>query len=195
MELLVGAGASRIKKIATPDNPDWKELVTLDMDDRHKPDVLHDLTKLPLPFRDDTFDEIHAYEVLEHTGQQGDWRFFLDQWAEFWRIMKPNGWFCGTSPMPNSPWAWGDPGHTRIISKESFIFLNQPQYKVQVGVTPMTDYRFCFKADFEPVHIEEKGNTFIYVLQAIKPSRYYEKKRKAKGSHDRHAEPRRQGVV
>jgi len=171
MELLIGAGSNHTKKIALPDKPNWEKLVTLDFNNDHKPDIVHDLEVLPLPFEDDTFDEIHAYEVLEHTGKQGDWKFFFDQWSDFWRILKPNGFFCGTSPMMNSVWAWGDPGHTRIVSRESFVFLNQPQYVAQVGKTPMSDYRFCYKADFDPLHLETTGETFMFVLQAVKPSR------------------------
>ena len=64
MELLLGCGSSRVKKLASPDRPDWSGLVTLDFADTHKPDVVHDIAVLPLPFPDDTFDEIHAYEVL-----------------------------------------------------------------------------------------------------------------------------------
>jgi len=108
---------------------------------------------------------------MEHVGRQGDWRFFFDQWADFWRMLKPGGVFCGISPAPNSPWAWGDPGHTRIISPECLIFLSQPQY-AQVGRSPMTDYRFCYAADFDVVHAAiENGKQFHYVLQAVKPAR------------------------
>ena len=171
MELLIGAGRNHAKKIAMPEKPDWTKLVTLDINPDHEPDVLYDLKNIPLPFEDDTFDEIHAYEVLEHTGQQGDYEFFFRQWSDFWRILKPEGFFCGTSPARKSQWAWGDPGHTRIVSKENFIFLDQQQYAVQVGETPMCDYRWIYKADFDPVWIEEKGDMFVYVLRAIKPSR------------------------
>lgn len=171
MELLLGAGRNHQKKLAMPGHEGWQKLVTLDINPDHNPDVLHDLMDIPLPFADDTFDEIHAYEVLEHTGQQGDWRFFFKQWEDFWRILKPDGYLCGTSPTAKSVWAWGDPGHTRIISKECFVFLNQTQYQLQVGQTPMSDYRFVYKADFDPVHVEEKGDTFVYVLQAVKPAR------------------------
>ena len=171
MELLIGCGANLTKKIGMPDKPDWTTLITLDSNADHDPDVVHDLTDLPLPFKDDMFDEIHAYEVLEHTGRQGDYRFFFDQFNDFWRILKPNGFLCGTSPARDSMWAWGDPGHTRIVSAQSFVFLSQQQYMDQVGKTPMSDYRFCYHADFEPAHLDTQKDTFVYVLQAIKPAR------------------------
>jgi len=150
---------------------DWTNLVTLDINADHKPDVVHDLTVLPLPFEADTFDEIHAYEVLEHTGQQGDWRFFFAQFAEFWRILKPGGLLVGTSPSAKSNWAWGDPGHTRIMSPECLTFLVQTEYTAQVGKTPMTDYRFVYQADFNLVHSRNGLQRFEYVLEAVKPSR------------------------
>lgn len=172
MELLAGAGRDHTKKLSWDGLPDsWTELVTLDINPDHKPDVVHDLTVLPLPFADDTFDEIHAYEVLEHTGQQGDWRFFFAQFSEFWRIMKPGGVLFGTSPAWCSAWAWGDPGHTRVISAECLTFLIQPQYEKQIGRTPMTDYRFIYQADFEALHLHTGANRIEFVLRAMKPSR------------------------
>lgn len=167
MELLIGAGAKHEKRFSTPRGETWTKLVTLDINPEHKPDVLHNLEDLPLPFEDNTFDEIHAYEVLEHIGQQGDWRFFFDQWSDFWRILKPDGLVCGTSPMRDTQWTWGDPGHTRVVSKENLLFLNQDQY-AQVGTTAMTDYRFYYKAHFVPALLQESEITFQYVLQAKK---------------------------
>jgi len=170
-ELLIGAGSSRVKKLAWKGRADWSALTTLDFNADHGCDMVWDIEKVPLPFEADTFDEIHAYEVLEHVGRQGDWRFFLDQFADFWRILKPDGRLFGTTPHPSSPWAWGDPGHTRVIPPESLVFLNQREY-AQVGTTPMTDYRFCYRADFEPehLHVNEAGQT-EFVLRAVKPSR------------------------
>jgi SAM-dependent methyltransferase len=170
-ELLIGCGSNRQRKIKVGGRAEWSALTTLDMTDIHAPDVVHDLSILPLPFADGAFDEIHAYDVMEHIGQQGDWRFFFAQWADFWRLLKPGGVFCGISPGPQSPWLWGDPGHTRSINRESFTFLHQPSY-AQVGTSPMTDYRFCYKADFEPRFLEtDEGGQFTYVLEAVKPSR------------------------
>jgi SAM-dependent methyltransferase len=154
-----------------PDKPDWDHLVTLDINADHNPDVVHDLNVTPYPFAESIFDEIHAYEVMEHLGRQGEYSGFFDQWSEMWRILKPGGVFVGTSPALKSNWLWGDPGHTRVVSQECLVFLSQEQYQMQVGKTPMTDYRFCYKADFEPLHIKTEADTFVYVMQAIKPSR------------------------
>jgi hypothetical protein len=129
-----------------------------------------DLEQLPLPFQDDAFNEIHAYEVLEHTGRQGDWRFFFAQFSEFWRILRPGGVLVGTSPG-GGPWVWGDPGHTRAISPECFVFLNQQEYQHQVGVTPMSDYRSVYQADFETVVADVRDNVFGFILRAQKPAR------------------------
>ena len=169
-ELLLGCGSSRVKQLAYRGRSDWAALTTLDINEDHKPDVVHDMGEIPLPFPDDTFDEIHAYECLEHVGTQGDWRFFFDQWADFWRILKPGGVFLGTCPAATSPWAWGDPSHTRIIGPECLIFLSQPNY-AQVGATPMSDFRFYYKADFDLLHSETNGHRFEFALQAVKPSR------------------------
>jgi SAM-dependent methyltransferase len=171
VELLIGCGSNRDKKLVYRGRASWSGLVTLDFNDDHKPDVVHDLSHLPLPFPEDTFDEIHAYDVLEHIGRQGDWEFFFNQWSDFWRILKPEGVFIGISPHWSSPWAWGDPGHTRIVSAESFVFLNQPNYQ-QVGQTAMTDYRFAYRADFDVLYdVVDEAKQFHFVLQAVKPSR------------------------
>lgn len=168
MELLLGSGFKTEKRFGTPRGNTWTQLVTLDINPDATPDVIHDLEDLPLPFEDNTFDEIHAYEVLEHTGKQGDWRFFFNQWSDFWRILKPGGLVCGTSPMWNCIWTWGDPGHSRIVSRTSLTFLSQKQYQQQIGNTAMTDYRFIYKADFDFVLLQESEITFQYVLQAVK---------------------------
>jgi hypothetical protein len=171
MELLLGAGCNRDKKLSANEVVGWNGLVTLDINPAHEPDVVWDLESAePLPFDTDSLDAIHAYDVLEHTGRQGDWRFFFRQWADFWRILKPAGIFFGISPSVKSPWAWGDPGHTRIISPECFTFLSQPNY-AQVGQSPMTDYRFAFAGDFDTIWMKDDGVQFQFALQAVKPSR------------------------
>lgn len=170
MELLLGCGSSRVKKLVYGGRAEWSSLVTLDHNPDHKPDVVHDMGVIPLPFGDDTFDEVHAYECLEHVGSQGDFRFFFGQFSDLWRILKDGGVLLATVPAPDSPWAWGDPSHTRVIHPVSLTFLSQPNY-AQVGKTAMSDFRFIYRADFDLFHSQITGDCFSFGLRAVKPSR------------------------
>ena len=169
-ELLVGCGNSRKKKIHQSDRPEtFQNLTTLDMSPETGCDVVHDLDMLPYPFGDNSFDEIHAYDVLEHQGRQGDWRFFFAQFGEFWRMLKPGGIFSAIVPAWDSPWSFGDPGHTRVIPKESLVFLSQATYAREVGRTNMTDYRPWWKGDLETIALSDIGeHQFGFILKAIK---------------------------
>lgn len=170
-QLLLGCGtrmdkAMGITRDGIPDT-EWEDLVRLDCYLGCKPDVCHDLNIRPLPFDDNEFDELHAYEVLEHLGKQGDWQSFFEEFTEYWRILKPGGFLFATVPSRKSPWAWGDPGHTRIILPETLVFLSQKHY-TQVGHTPMADYRPWFKADFNLCQGHDDGEHFKFILQARK---------------------------
>lgn len=174
-------------------NLEFENLVTLDKYASHNPDITFDLTwigtkvgrnhrgfivdiptpwKIPLPSGDptpdNTYDEIHAYEVLEHIGAQGDAKLFFDQFTEFHRILKPGGLMFASCPSWHSPWAWGDPSHTRILTVGTLSFLSQIEYAKQVGVTPMSDFRSIYKADFEVITADESTDTFLFIIKAIK---------------------------
>lgn len=175
MELLIGCGKARDRrymvrwdgKELSPCEPEWIELKTLDANPSCNPDVVWDLHNIPLPFEDNTFDEIHAYEILEHTGAQGDHRFFFKQFEEFHRILKPNGCLYATTPSWQSRWAWGDPSHTRVINDGTLTFLSQEEYQ-NVGKTTMSDYRDIYHADFKMLSVGYSDETFCFIIQAVK---------------------------
>lgn len=179
-ELLLGCGNSRDKRIKHGDVPHtWQDLTTLDIDPACKPDVVFDLSLIrsqydgtvapSLPFPDSHFAEIHAYEVLEHIGAQGDFHAFFGQFYEFWRVLKHGGLMVITVPKHTSPWAWGDPGHTRILPLESFYFLSQKIYQDEVGKTSITDYRGVWKGNFEILtYTDGYEHSLGVILKAIK---------------------------
>ncbi len=195
-ELLLGCGHSRDKRLdprdfmppqrpAPDDLRTWRgPLETLDYVLECQPDFVCNLQRVPwqvsrvrdpcaLPtvLDESSYDELHAYEVLEHLGRQGDYRSFFYHFAEIWRVLKPGGYLCATCPSRYSQWLWGDPGHTRAILPCSLVFLNQPQYDVQRGRTSMSDYRRDYRADFDIVGTSDDHTTHTFVLQAVKPSR------------------------
>lgn len=145
--LMLGAGHSPVKRrliAMTSASEEMTTWVTLDMNPDAKPDILFDLEQIErgkkLPVDDNSFDEIHAYEVLEHFGRQGDYKGFFTGFRELWRVLKPGGYLIGTCPSWNAFWAWGDPGHTRIISEGTLSYLTEELYAT-VGSGPATDYR------------------------------------------------------
>lgn len=170
MELLLGAGAARDRRLRWSGHEGWRHLVTVDHSDAHRPDVVCDLETPPYPFADESVEEIHAYEVLEHLGDQGDWRTFFAQFSELWRLLVPYGFLAATVPA-DGPGVWGDPSHRRVINRMTLAFLNQEEYVRQIGVTRMTDFRPWYKADFQAVHLAERLGSFEFVLQAMKPAR------------------------
>ncbi len=58
-------------------NVDWQSIV--------EPDVSHDLNTFPYPFKENEFDEVVAYHILEHLDRP------FDVMRELHRIMKPGG--------------------------------------------------------------------------------------------------------
>lgn len=189
-ELLLGCGRSRDRRMVPPGrDPAWQGLVTLDENPAVKPDLLCDLAQLPWWVRDfrgafdaleherlkdSYFDEIHAYEVLEHIGAQGDAATLFAQFTEIWRALRPGGYFCATVPSRYSGWLWGDPSHWRAIVPQTLAFLDQAEYVKQCDSprpTSMSDFRGIYKADFQVADQAENREQFMFVLRAVKPSR------------------------
>lgn len=144
------------------------DVVRMDFNPDVAPDYLHDLNVRPFPFKDDEFDEIHAYEVFEHLGRQGDWKSFFDEFTEYHRILKNGGGLIFSCPKPSSEWVWADPSHTREISPNLISFLSQKHYE-QCGVnSPCSDYRFYYKADYVNMALGHLKGSYLYYLQAKK---------------------------
>jgi len=163
-ELVLGVGHNLKKILALDGNYEYTDPTTIDINPRVNPHILHDLAITPWPVESDTFDEVHAYEVLEHFGQQGDWKAFFDTFSEIHRVLKMGGVLCFSVPLHTSIWAWGDPGHTRLITKDTLIFLDQEVYK-NAGNTPMTDYRFYWKGHFKTVFLKEDEHRLFAAIQ------------------------------
>jgi len=172
--LLIGAGSKRSLLVPTPLKDVEPVITTLDIEPSHRTDVVWDLNNCPWPFEDDVFDEVHAYEVLEHLGQQGDVEAFFAHFGEIYRILKPGGYLAGSVPRHDHMWAWGDPSHRRIITEGTFTFLDQTAYE-QVGKTTMSDFRSIWKGDFkvggDVCGFQMSDVSMYFLIQAQKPAR------------------------
>lgn len=166
-ELVLGAGHTSNKYLTLDGSNKYHSPVTLDINPLCNPDVVWNLNDRPLPFKDEEFDEIHAYEVLEHIGVQGDYRGFFSEFSEYFRILKKGGHLCASVPKWDSIWAWGDPSHTRIINAGTLSFLSQEAYKSQLGRTAMADFREIYKADFKCVHSSVEKDNYFFILEKV----------------------------
>lgn len=157
--LLLGCGDVLTKRIKFPASTDPEyphqgspeadfskgEVTTVDMSPRINADIKADLNILPYDWAaDEAYDEIHAYEILEHTGSQGDAEFFFGQFNEFWRMLKPNGFMMISVPMWDVEIAFGVPDHKRVMPAGLFGFLTKEYYE-NVGKPGFGDYRHLLK--------------------------------------------------
>lgn len=171
--LILGCGSRKDQQVVINGREHWRghRLVRVDIEPSHHPDVVWDLNRVPWPFDDNSFDEIHAYEILEHLGRQGDARAFFECFYQVWRVLRPNGVIAATVPRWDSVWAWGDPSHSRVINEGSLTFLDQTEYTKQVGNTPMSDFRSVWHGDLDIVTMGKDPGTLWFVLRAVKPPR------------------------
>jgi len=101
-------------------------------------DVVHDLEVLPLPFEDDTFEEIVGIDLIEHVSNA------LGLMEELHRIAKPDAVCTFALPYGSSDDAWEDPTHVRPYFLNSWMYFAQPTY-----------YRadYGYRGDWQPAQI------------------------------------------
>lgn len=164
--LLLGCGNSRTRKLLYRGlTEEFDELTTIDMNLSCDPDICMQLDGyIKLPFGSETFDEIAAYDFLEHIGQQGDWEGFFREFSEYHRVLKLNGTMGIIVPIGRD--AFADPGHKRMFSLNHFMFLSQDFYKESLDKgKSITDYRWFWKNDFKIMAIEESEHHIACLLE------------------------------
>ena len=90
-----------------------KDAVNVDIIPYEDKVLVHNFTVFPYPFKDNEFDEIYAYAVLEHLPDLNN------VFRELHRILKPNGVLIGTVPFYNSEPAVKDLQHINRFSRET----------------------------------------------------------------------------
>lgn len=175
--LMVGSGFSALERRVVANTSYSEELtdwVSLDFNPDANPDILFDMNEaekgVRIPVDDNTFDEIHTYEVLEHYGRQGDYKGFFTGFKEYWRILKPDGLLIGTCPLYSAMWAWGDPGHTRVLTIGTFGYLTREAYDF-LGKSSATDYRRFVDPHWWQLGMMQENQNTGGLMFAIKKSK------------------------
>lgn len=92
-----------------------------------------DLVVEPIPFGDNFFDYITAYDFLEHIPRliyMPHRRLpFIELMNEIWRTLKPGGIFFSHTPIYPYASAFRDPTHVNILTVETFPLYFDDDYK------------------------------------------------------------------
>lgn len=107
-----------------------------------------DLSVEKIPFDNETFDFVTAFDFIEHIPRSiflGDKTIypFLDLMNEIYRVLKPNGYFLHSTPAYPSKEAFMDPTHVNIITEDTF-----PKYFCRPNIWAK-EYGYGFKGDFK----------------------------------------------
>lgn len=114
------------------DSISYDEVVNLDITNYDGVDVVWDLNKLPLPFKDNEFGEILAYSILEHVN-------YVPLMDELYRILKKGGVIKIRVPHFTYVEAYADPTHINHFSYLTFFYFKKGLKR---------DYPFCKFSDF-----------------------------------------------
>jgi predicted SAM-dependent methyltransferase len=124
-------------------------------------DVIHNLNKLPSPFKPNTFNEIIMQNVLEHLENP------YGVMKELWRISKSEALIQIRVPHFSSNNAWGDIQHKRGFNSETFKNKNlSGMFKIINQRITFSHFRFFMRpiAKFNPVLYEKH---LAYILPAV----------------------------
>ncbi len=110
------------------------------------------LVTQPIPFADDSFDSVSAYDFLEHvprvllTADGQDTRFpFIELMNEIWRVLRPAGMLYAVTPVYPGKAAFQDPTHVNIMTVDTHTYFTRPQRMAAM---------YGFKGDFEARRVQ-----------------------------------------
>lgn len=91
--------------------------INVDSSKEVQPDKVWDLEKTPLPFKEDSFEEVLANHVLEHI------KNFVPLMHDLYRICKDGALIKIRTPFYSSWGQFNDPTHVRFFSPFTFTYF------------------------------------------------------------------------
>ena len=126
------------------------------------------LTIDPIPFEDQYFDSVSAFDFLEHVprvallSEQRETIFpFVRLMNEVWRVLRPNGLFYAITPAYPHQLAFADPTHVNIVTSKTLRYFSglEPMarmYGFTGAFSVVRQVRVHPRADYQPVRPDLK---------------------------------------
>lgn len=129
------------------------------------PDMVVDLEQFPLPWDDNSIDEIVMDNVLEHIGQLTP--VFLKFIQELYRICKHDAVIHVMVPHPRHDCFLIDPTHCRVITPEGMsLFDKSVNEETLKNNQPSTPLGLYLNVDFKIENTQHKfDNKYIQLMQ------------------------------
>lgn len=122
-----------------------------------------DLTVDAIPYPDNNFDFLTAFDFLEHVPRVTylpTRRFpFVCLMSEAWRVLKPGGLFVSSTPIYPFSEAYRDPTHVNIMTHETFslYFDDRHRWAAMYG----------FEGVFEILKQSRRGSHLLSLLRKV----------------------------
>lgn len=119
-----------------------------------------------IPFKDDSFDAITAYDVLEHiprVAKEADIVIFpfVSLMNEIWRVLKVGGLFYSETPCFPMKEAFQDPTHVNIMTEDTLrLYFGDKAWARIYG----------FVGSFSVAHEGWRGSHYFCILKKISVS-------------------------
>lgn len=148
-----------------PRNPfNAAEMYGVDIVDGLGPNIRRaDLAIEPIPFEDDSFEFVTAYDFIEHIPRvvyaPHRRNSFVEFMNEVYRVLKPGGYFLSSTPVYPHPFAFMDPTHVNVITDKTFLayFDNVNRWAAMYG----------FNGAFAVVQNEVRDSHLFCILQKV----------------------------
>jgi GT2 family glycosyltransferase len=118
-----------------PRNPYNADLIYgVDIVDWEDPNIkIADLAVEKIPFPDNHFDYVTAYDFIEHIPRviyyEGKRRYpFIELMAEIHRVLKPGGLFRANTPAYGNKEAFSDPTHVNYITDSTVMYFTEKEW-------------------------------------------------------------------
>jgi|GEM_PF-7049720 len=116
--------------------------INLDKNPHVRPDVVHDLVKLPLPFEDSAVDFVMAIHVMEHVPKPD----FLPLIADLHRILKPGGNLLALTPYGTSDDALCNPMHHMGFTEDTWMYVLPQVYQLEGNLGYRADENYPIRS-------------------------------------------------